>query len=272
MLRFLALALALTCVAATCKQRPGTSGDARITVVPCLWAESEPPPWSLRFDTCVYQRHNANESDYVPNRAYEAGVYLRYIVDHYEDLSDVTVFVQEDALPEVGRYTSCLRVDKDWGWAPIGGAQGRFVASRGLEAWGYAPAVHACWQNLAAAFGVRLPSVPVVSFYCCAYFAMTKNAIRRHPLSLYIAAYKLLVLQPHCATEWQGSPLTFLRGYSDDKHANAGAFEHLQQHLIGGFPLDAREFGGPEWCERFRPNCPGSPCRGALWTRAPVEI
>jgi hypothetical protein len=44
---------------------------------------------------------SADEEISVPNSGREAGHYLRYIVSHYEDLSDVTVFLQANPWPHV---------------------------------------------------------------------------------------------------------------------------------------------------------------------------
>ena len=44
----------------------------------------------------LYQRRDPAAPNYVPNNAYETGVYLRFVLDNYDDLPDVTAFVQAD--------------------------------------------------------------------------------------------------------------------------------------------------------------------------------
>lgn len=231
-----------------------------------MWIAQYPAqPWHKRFNTCVYQRHNASAAAYVRNVAFEAGVYLRYIVDHYHALSAVTAFVQEDAGADVGARIGCLRTDAPFGWAPLGGI---FVAGRDLSIWrarGEATAVHACWSQLAADFGIYLPPgiEPAVSFYCCAYFAMTRAQIQRYSHATYRRAYERLVLQPHCHDGEAFAGVSVTR--ANDKDTSAGAFEHLQHALLGGQQLNMREFEAGDWCARFAPrNATGcaadSPC------------
>ena len=45
----------------------------------------------------MYQRRRPESPGYVPNHGYEGGVYLRFVLDHYDNLPDVAVFVQADA-------------------------------------------------------------------------------------------------------------------------------------------------------------------------------
>ena len=45
----------------------------------------------------MYQRRRPEAPGYVPNHGYEGGVYLRFVLDHYDNLPDVAVFVQADA-------------------------------------------------------------------------------------------------------------------------------------------------------------------------------
>ncbi len=49
-------------------------------------------PSPLAFFT--YQRTNASRPFYSPNYGFEAGVYLQYIVEHYDALPRLTAFVQ----------------------------------------------------------------------------------------------------------------------------------------------------------------------------------
>ena len=86
---------------------------AKLVVVPAVFdewdvpegesVESSVPAWA-RPDPVkdpyvvsdLYQRRFEAAPGFVPNRAYETAVYLKFVVDHYENLPDVTVFVRGD--------------------------------------------------------------------------------------------------------------------------------------------------------------------------------
>ena len=99
-----------------CVLHPGTlNAPQDLTVVPAMWVHDYPAqPWHSGFQTCVYQRKNESLRGYVSNKAYEAGVYLRFIIDHYNKLPAISVFVQEDALEDIGARVAHLRRDVDW--------------------------------------------------------------------------------------------------------------------------------------------------------------
>ena len=237
-----------------------------LVLVPAMWASAYPAkPWHLAFDTCEYQRHNQSRKGFVYNRGFEAGIYLRFIIDHYNNLPDVVAFIQEDADGEIGDRLKCLRTEnrRAWGWAPL---FMEFVENRNLSVWrsrGDSDAVHACWSAIARDFNLSLPADrdPVVSFYCCAYFAISKEFIRRHSRTSYLAAYDRTVNAERCTLEptWQGRTIS---NFGNDKDTSAGAFEHLQHALLGGQKLQMAQFSNEDWCKRFLPNavCPGSPC------------
>ena len=59
------------------------------------WARPDPvkDPYVV---SDLYQRRFEAAPGFVPNRAYETAVYLKFVVDHYENLPDVTAFVRGD--------------------------------------------------------------------------------------------------------------------------------------------------------------------------------
>jgi hypothetical protein len=72
-------------------------------LVPTVFEEYEKyglPPWitnatireKLGYDVFLYQRTNKSAPNYVRNRGTEGAVYLRYIVDHYDNFPDVAIF------------------------------------------------------------------------------------------------------------------------------------------------------------------------------------
>jgi hypothetical protein len=58
------------------------------------------PEWAReksKYSVFLYQKHNPHASNYIShNLGTEAGVYLRYIVDHYDNFPDVALFVHAD--------------------------------------------------------------------------------------------------------------------------------------------------------------------------------
>src|SRR5437868_1168268 len=77
----------------------------RKVIVPSVfkeWENGKTPNWvtnrtlleQYNYTTFLYQKINSSLPNYIPiNRGTEAGVYLRYIVDHYHNFPDVAVFV-----------------------------------------------------------------------------------------------------------------------------------------------------------------------------------
>ena len=50
----------------------------------------------------LYQRRDEDGAGFVPNRAYETGVFLKFVVDHYDNLPEVTAFVSGDFTKDAG--------------------------------------------------------------------------------------------------------------------------------------------------------------------------
>jgi hypothetical protein len=75
-----------------------TVWNSSVVIVPAVFREWENgwPPWTQNRTIYLYQRTNPSGPRYCKNQAYEAGVYLKFIVDFYEDLPDQTVFVHAE--------------------------------------------------------------------------------------------------------------------------------------------------------------------------------
>ena len=249
-----------------------------LTLVVAQWARPL-PAWTSRFNTCLYQRRNASATAYVPNRGNEAGIYLRYIRDHYHALSPITVFVQDDAKEDVGGRLACLRRDLDWGWTPVSG--GMDVASPGAWSgqWWESPLGRPCTWHLAADFGqaARLEAHGngTLRYFGGAYFAATAQQLRLHAWSAYEAAYRRMVEVPGCADryDWGEGGNAFLQAVPRPNNSFVGernnwylscVFEFSHHWLLGGQRLDMAPWEEAKWCRRFRhaSDCPGSPCGG----------
>ena len=83
----------------------------------------------------------------------------------------------------------------------------------------------ACWRDVARTFGLRLSPAPAVTLYCCNYFAVTRERIRRFPLAIWRRAYEKYIVNANCSA---------LSHVDFGKHDIAGTFEHLAHMIWGG--------------------------------------
>ena len=68
-----------------------------------------------------YQRRFEEDADFVPNRGYETSVYIKFIIDHYRNLPDVTAFVKGSFAPEdaKARLNAVAKKVKKIGFQPL---------------------------------------------------------------------------------------------------------------------------------------------------------
>ena len=68
-----------------------------------------------------YQRRFEEDADFVPNRGYETSVYIKFIIDHYRNLPDVTAFVKGSFAPEdaKARLNAVAKKAKKIGFQPL---------------------------------------------------------------------------------------------------------------------------------------------------------
>lgn len=84
------------------------------------WDKGTIPDWvtnrtlqqEYNYSVYLYQKQNASRPDFIEiNRGAEAGVYLRYIVDHYHKFPDIAVFVHAypgEHLPHWLELMNCI--------------------------------------------------------------------------------------------------------------------------------------------------------------------
>lgn len=202
-----------------------------------------------------YQRLDPAAARYVPNNANEAGVYLRFVRDHYQSLPKLTVFLQADAveeIPDLRRRINALSLGamraRGIGYLPMNDL---YVRDRTLAIWrarGYGGDVQDCWERVARWFGHPEPfrgmAEPTVSMYCCAYHAVTAENVRRTPLATWALVYHQLVERGTCHPHHHGPDRD--RSY----HEGANAFEHLAPLIWGDAHARAR-YEGPNWSEQL---------------------
>jgi hypothetical protein len=150
-----------------------------------------------RYDTAapMYQRRHPEMPGYVPNHGYEGGVYLKFIVDYYDNLPDVAVFLQADAdgIEDLRGKLGAVVADPDAvSYQPINvgtdfNLHDVYIYKRDpyQDWWSQTSmrGIEQCWRSVAGWFGHSWPAdeVPQVSLYCCNYFAVSKANIRRVP-------------------------------------------------------------------------------------------
>lgn len=228
----------------------------------------------------LYQRLSKKEPFFVPNYGFEGAVYLKFIVDHYDNLPPLMVFVQDDY-----KWTGeedCLR--RDLKWRPL---TREFVKDRGISEWSErgkraqrAAIIEQCWRDFADIFNLPgfEPNVePVVSFYPRNLFAVGRENILKRPLAAWRAAYEKAVA-PTCHNgplDLQslssfllkqgkfrpGDKVLDVKGIT--KHTSGGALEHLANMIYGFTGMNTTRLHlKASSCEHFLPKatCPESPC------------
>ena len=80
-------------------------------VVPAVYEEYEQnfPPWLLRWPVWIYQRKNENAPLFCPNYGHEGGVYLKFIVDFYDNLPEKIAFIQATPEEHFGDWEGLVR-------------------------------------------------------------------------------------------------------------------------------------------------------------------
>lgn len=129
----------------------------------------------------------------VPNRGREASVFLQFIVDHYDNLPDRTVFLHGHyapgwhsvAIAEILRHLDWSLHYANVNWNPETSMWSEAADEPGTG-------MHAMWQSLDKhwpelwAEATGLPTAPArLRFHCCAQFMVSRQLLRRHPRAWY---------------------------------------------------------------------------------------
>ena len=241
-------------------------------------------PWlvnSTRLTYVIYQRTNPSKANFVPNVGFEAGVYLRFILDNYDDLPAHSVYIQDQ--PEMHNrawleWTRCLLPGTPY--APL--VPTRLLTRDFREVKdGLHAVAEQCFRNFLGTFGLLEKLLvpmqkPTHAYYGGDLFVVSREALRRHPRSAYRRADALVAGgDGRChlgALDWDAlyakrqhhaKTVELDEGLERGKHTFA-AFERLQHVLFGDLGLRAPyRF---DWCAAFLPSfqCFGSPCHGRL--------
>lgn len=221
------------------------------------WIPQELPDW----DTAIYVANDPSAPLHPPkNKGHEVMIYLSYVIDFYDDLADVSVFIHahqnawhNDFLfggdtAETVRRLNLNRVIRE-GYVNL-----RCGLGPGCPDWMHPGAIEPDEQKqeevmLARAWGELFPDEqvpPVLAQPCCAQFALSKERIRTIPRSRFIF-YRDWLLQ------------TDLSDYIAGR-----IWEYLWQYVFAGMPVLCPDesgclcdgygfcFGGPDEFEAFK--------------------
>ena len=192
---------------------------------------------------------------YLTNWGDESSGYLRFIIDYYDDLPDITVFLHdapEKHNREIKKWIPCLRPDTWFTYVTRSRIENRCIIDSNdqslvpkfdngafVDYWSRFP-----WGELGLS---RIPRC--LSFYCCAQFALSREAIRHRPLSFYKALWSLTVnyvLDQNIARKFKGWSLRQI----------GGVFEH-SWHVIFGETMMMSPYN---YCDYYKSSC--GPCSG----------
>ena len=185
------------------RARPLGYNYSKMLVVPRMssenvdWISEELPDW----DTAIYVADDPSAPLHVPkNKGHEAMIYFTYIIDHYDTLPDVVVFMHShrwawhnnellssDAA-EMLRHLSFDRVQR------LGYFNMRCHWNPGCPAWMHPGTIDEASDRqeetlIAQAWSEIFPNDPiplVLAVPCCAQFAVSGDRIRARPKTDYI--------------------------------------------------------------------------------------
>ena len=234
------------------------------------WDE-EIPAWACpgpedRYSMApFYQRLDVRAPRFVPNYAFEAGIYLRFVKDYYYLLPKLAVFLQADAyvsdininpgrIADLRHRLNNLDIEamrsSGVGYLPMNDF---FVRDRTTLRWygmGVGSEVQQCWEQVARWYGhadaFDSQPEPTVSFYCCNYFAVLPENILRTPFDTWKLVYELLVEHGTCHPGHVGPDRDL------GKHEAAGTFEHLAPLIWGDNNAKANLPSRPHWVSASR--------------------
>ena len=234
------------------------------------------------YSTFVYQKLRPNDSNYMLwNRGTEAGVYLRYIVDHYDDLPDIMIFLHahpEHHQPRWLEMMGCINPNATYLNFNFLNLCRHTSFWKALEIW-----VEQCWRDVLKIvweledniqeFNRRVPtSKPIlVCFSGAQQFIISREKIRTRPLRIWKKLLQIIGEQPACRIGEPDYDNLFAFKTSQKKvgpepstgvgaNTQGGAMEHLAHVVFGGHGLDMEFPNMDVICQHFIPNCPHSPC------------
>ena len=214
----------------------------------------------LPVSVTVYEHYDTASPRFVPNQGAESTCYIRHIIDRYDTLSNVTVFMQAGGKHhnwKILEWILALRPDMQ-GWVslnsdPMNGLWQ--LSGRGLkEVW---PGI----RRLAAAWGaegwhvaddwIKELEAGKLATYCCQQFAVSRDTIQRWPKKFYQILLDLL-LDPRGKEHGFGAEAWW--GMRKE-YGGAIVMEHLW-HTVWGDNMTLTMYTREHFCRFFK----GGPC------------
>lgn len=278
----------------------GGSWKTPVVIVPATYDEfiSDTPGWlfetltSWKRSMYLYQRKEGPERPhYAHNVGFESGIYLRFVVDHYDDLPEVLVGVHgipDGHNPFWREWVGCLRPNMTYTTLNTEWVEDRVVDGEGPSL-AFSPHqlfTEQCMRDTLELIGMPHPPHAPLAFrtYCCAQFAVHRDVIRRRPRAVWQALYDTFGAPPGICHKGAPRELAELVSASPavlphqrpwgpevddgDQHGKVVlglTMEHLTGAVWGGEPWSMKEpYSQGHFCAQFFPasQCPGSPCGG----------
>lgn len=275
-------------------------------LVPSVYHEFAPPnypPWVMdtdilakyNYSVFLYQKRDPALPHYVRNHGTEGGVYLKYIIDHYDNFPDVAIFVHGEPKHHQAHWLQilgCISPNATYTNINFG------MVERDSEYWynGSSIYVEQCWKDMLkiawnlegkenqAKFDELVPvNKPVfVRFHCCQQFLMSRDMVRKRPLSVWKKLFRIVNEQDVCHQgELEYEHLYAFYKHNQTRvgpetpgliqlgerpqdgigrHTQGGGMEHLAHVIFGHLPLVMADPTMDDMCQNFLPDCPFSPC------------
>ncbi|KAF3934546.1 hypothetical protein ABW19_dt0208676 [Dactylella cylindrospora] len=176
------------------------------------WVKTELPDWR----SAIYAVDDPTSQQYLHtpmNKGKESMAYITYLIDFYDDLSDINVFIHShaDGYPRAwhnepindSNYSAVLMLQLlntqnvlDYGYANLrcntnpGCQGGLHPKGANFKEDAIEPAFRSLWSFM---YGTSKPIPEEVSVACCAQFAVSKDRIREQPKKFYERARDWLV-------------------------------------------------------------------------------
>jgi hypothetical protein len=236
--------------------------------------------WARKFITfCVYQRSDATRPRFSPNFGFEGGVFIQFVLEHYDNLPNQTLFLQGSMKHHNGRWavwTRCLLPNVTY--APLTSQRlsrprpnGQLLDGEGA----YDAIIEQCWRDMLTAFNrstlMKPGRLPQVRYFGASLAVVSRGQLLKQPRSSYEMAHRMLAGgDGRCVREelrWDvlgtrrtSHSLLYDSPLGRGKHTSGAAYESLHAVLLGGYGLEDALL--VDYCSFYRhsADCPGSPC------------
>lgn len=208
----------------------------------------------LKYTYYAHADANKNGADFLaPNKGDEAHGFVKFIVEHYDSLPVTVVFLHDDAWPhhnpETPTMIRCLLSYADLPFTSF--VTGMFMVKDFAHEW-----INEWTQLFSAAAPNTLvvPSIAVNSrfaFYCCANFAVGRNAILKQPLTFWYTIATLRVAMFKTTLRSLTSDLSFGQSCAKNTHTLTSRVCLVRRHILTRMnvfqPLEGRNAGRPNF-------------------------